>query len=137
MKQLFSANAIVFSKRLKKNFDPENMKKPHSNVAHNRPPTFFNVLAWLPKQPRNRNPVPRKAPYCRTGNLDWKSNFILESFIFIDFFFIPFHFFTILGITILQCSIALEIQLPFNSAFRLTYASKVGWPMLWRITTIY
>ena len=26
--QLFSANAIVFSKRLKKNFDPENMKKP-------------------------------------------------------------------------------------------------------------
>ena len=100
------------------------MKKPHSNVAHNRPPTFFNVLAWLPKQPRNRNPVPRKAPYCRTGNLDWKSNFILESFIFIDFFFIPFHFFTILGITILQCSIAHEIQLPFNSAFRLTYASK-------------
>ena len=36
----------------------------------------------------------------------------------------PFHFFTILGITILQCSIAHEIQLPFNSAFRLTYASK-------------
>ena len=49
---------------------------------------------------------------------------ILESFIFIDFFFMPFHFFTILGITILQCSIAHEIQLPFNSAFRLTYASK-------------
>ena len=48
---------------------------------------------------------------------------ILESFIFIDFF-MPFHFFTILGITILQCSIAHEIQLPFNSAFRLTYASK-------------
>ena len=35
-----------------------------------------------------------------------------------------FFFFTILGITILQCSIAHEIQLPFNSAFRLTYASK-------------
>ena len=49
---------------------------------------------------------------------------ILESFIFIDFFYMPFHFFTILGITILQCSIAHEIQLPFNSAFRLTYASK-------------
>ena len=40
------------------------------------------------------------------------------------FFYMPFHFFTILGITILQCSIAHEIQLPFNSAFRLTYASK-------------
>ena len=34
------------------------------------------------------------------------------------------HFLSILGITILQCSIAHEILLPFNSAFRLTCASK-------------
>ena len=40
--QLFSADAIVFSKKkIKKNFDPENMKKLPSKVAHNRPPTFF------------------------------------------------------------------------------------------------
>ena len=33
--QIFSADAIVFSK--KKRFDPEKMKKPH----HNRPQYFF------------------------------------------------------------------------------------------------
>ena len=44
--QLFSADAI---------FDPENMKKPPSKVAHNRPPTFFHLLARMPKWPRNRN----------------------------------------------------------------------------------
>ena len=40
--------------------------------------------------------------------------------------FFSCHFISLqsLGITILQCSIAHEIQLPFNSAFRLTYASK-------------
>ena len=41
--QLFSADAIVFSKKLKKKFDPKNMKKLPSKVAHNRPPTFFYV----------------------------------------------------------------------------------------------
>ena len=54
--QLFSAVAIVFSK---KKFDPENMKKTPSKVAHNRPPTFF--LCTGPKRPKNRNPVPPKA----------------------------------------------------------------------------
>ena len=34
--QLFSANALVFSKK-KNLFDPENMKKTLSKVAHNRP----------------------------------------------------------------------------------------------------
>ena len=34
-------------------------------------PQFFYVLARLPKQPRHRNPVPPKAPQCRTGYLDW------------------------------------------------------------------
>ena len=60
--QLFSLDAIGFTKKLKKKFDPENMKKMPSKVAHNWPPTFFYVLARLPKQPRNRNPVPPKAP---------------------------------------------------------------------------
>ena len=39
--QLLSANAIVFSKKNPKNFDPENMKKPPSKVTHNRPPPSF------------------------------------------------------------------------------------------------
>jgi len=56
--QLLSADAIVFKK---KKFDPENMKKLPSKVAHNRPQLFFYVLARLPKRPRNRNPVPPKA----------------------------------------------------------------------------
>ena len=38
--QIFSADTIVFKKK-KKLFDPENMKKLPSKVAHNRPPTFF------------------------------------------------------------------------------------------------
>ena len=57
--QLFSADAIVFSK---KKIFPENMKKLASTVAHNRPPNFFYALARLPKRPRNRNPVLPKAP---------------------------------------------------------------------------
>ena len=41
--QLFSADARMFSKKLKKKkFDTENMKKPPSKVAHNQPPTFFS-----------------------------------------------------------------------------------------------
>ena len=43
--QLFSADAIVFSKKkIKKNFDPEKVKKLVSKVAHNRPrPSYFTV----------------------------------------------------------------------------------------------
>ena len=48
-------------------FDPKNMKKTPSKVAHNWPPTFFYVLARLPKRPKNRNPVPPKAPLMQ----DW------------------------------------------------------------------
>jgi hypothetical protein len=59
--QHFSADAIVFSRKLKKKFDPENMKKPPSKVVYNRPTTFFNLLARLPKQPKNTNSVPPKA----------------------------------------------------------------------------
>ena len=41
--QLFSADAIVFSKNLKNIFfDPENMKKPPSKVAHNWPQFLFH-----------------------------------------------------------------------------------------------
>ena len=37
--QLFSADTIVFSKKKIKFFDPENLKKLPSKVAHKRPPT--------------------------------------------------------------------------------------------------
>ena len=61
--QLFSADDIEFFKIIKKKkIDPENMKKPPSKVAHNRPQLFFYVLARLPKRPRNRNSIPPKAP---------------------------------------------------------------------------
>ena len=43
--QLFIAEAIVFLKNNKKKFDPENMKKAPSKVAHNRPLTFF-FMYW-------------------------------------------------------------------------------------------
>ena len=59
--QFFSADAKVFVKKFKKKIGHENMKKVHLKVAHNRPPTFFYLLAWLPKRPGNRNPVPPKA----------------------------------------------------------------------------
>jgi hypothetical protein len=39
--QLFSADATRFQKKIKLFFDPENMKKLLSKVAHNRPPIFF------------------------------------------------------------------------------------------------
>ena len=61
--QVFSADAIMFSKKIQKNFDPENMKNknPPSKVAYNRPATF-SVLARLPKRLKNKNPVPPEAP---------------------------------------------------------------------------
>ena len=42
--QLFSANAKMFLKSFKILFAPENMKKPPSKVAYNRPRPFFSVL---------------------------------------------------------------------------------------------
>ena len=42
--QLFSADAMCFQKKIKKNFDPEKVKKQASKVAHNRPkPSYFTV----------------------------------------------------------------------------------------------
>ena len=32
----------------------------------------FSVLAWLPKWPKNRNPEPPKAPWCKISHLDWR-----------------------------------------------------------------
>ena len=37
--------------KLKKKFDPENMKKPPSKVANNRPPTFFMYWPSCPNSP--------------------------------------------------------------------------------------
>ena len=53
--QLFSADAIVFSKKLKKNFfDPEKVKKWASKVAHNRPRPFYFTVQPRP-QPTAQN----------------------------------------------------------------------------------
>ena len=42
--QLFSADAMVFSKKKKKIFDPEKVNKRASKVAHNLPgPFYFTV----------------------------------------------------------------------------------------------
>jgi hypothetical protein len=47
--QLFSADATIFKKKIKKSFAPENMKKTNSKVVHNRPQFFFSVLPTSPK----------------------------------------------------------------------------------------
>ena len=49
--QRFSANAIVFSKKFKKFFDPEKVKKLASKVAHNGPRPFYSTVQPRP-QPR-------------------------------------------------------------------------------------
>ena len=46
-------------------------KMAHKNCSWSAPNFFFSVLARLPKRPKNRNPVPPNAPYCRNGYLDW------------------------------------------------------------------
>ena len=60
--QLISADTIVFLKNIYIFFDTKNMKKNTHKLAHNWPPTFFYALTRLPKWPRNKNPVPPKAP---------------------------------------------------------------------------
>ena len=53
--QLFSVDAIVFSKKkFKIFFDPKNMKKPPSKVAHNRPRPFYFTVQPRP-QPTAQN----------------------------------------------------------------------------------
>ena len=58
--QLFSADACVFKKKFKNVFDPENMKKLPSNVAHNRPPTFFMHWPSCPNGPETEIPYHQK-----------------------------------------------------------------------------
>ena len=60
--QLFSTDNIVFSKKnSKKNFDPENMKKPPSKVAHNGPLTFiFMYWPGCPNSPESEIPYHQK-----------------------------------------------------------------------------
>ena len=59
--QLFSADAIVFSKKNIYIFDPENMKKPPSKVAHNRPTTFFMYWPSCPNRPETEIPYHQKS----------------------------------------------------------------------------
>ena len=48
--ELFSADATIFEKKGKK-IVPENMKKPPSKVAHNRPRTFLFSM-YMPSCPK-------------------------------------------------------------------------------------
>ena len=59
--QLFSLDAIGFTKKFKNKIDPENMKQMPSKVAHNWPPTFFLCTGPAAQTAQNRNPVPPKA----------------------------------------------------------------------------
>ena len=49
--QLFSADAIVFSKQISSFFDHEKVKKRASKVAHNRPDPFFFTVQPRPHSP--------------------------------------------------------------------------------------
>ena len=53
-------DAIVFSKKFKILYDPENMKKPTSKVAHNQPPTFFMYWPGCPNGPETEIPYHQK-----------------------------------------------------------------------------
>ena len=50
--QLFSADATIVPKKIKFIFAHENMKKPPSKVAHNRPQFFFQYWPGCQNQPR-------------------------------------------------------------------------------------
>ena len=59
--QLSSADTTIFLKK-KIFFAPENMKNPPSKLAHNRPRIIFFSTGPAAERPKNRNPVPPKAP---------------------------------------------------------------------------
>ena len=65
--QLFSADAIVFSKKIKKQFDPENMKKSSSKVAHNRHPSFFLCTGLAAQTAQKQKSRTTKSPLMQ----DW------------------------------------------------------------------
>jgi hypothetical protein len=62
--QLFSEDAMVFSKKFNKNNLTLKQEKMSSKVASN----FFFGTGLLPKRPKNRNPVPLKAPNAELGS---------------------------------------------------------------------
>ena len=53
---------MLSKKNLKHFFDPENIKQQLQKLLTIGSQLFLYLLAWLPKQPRNRNPLPPKAP---------------------------------------------------------------------------
>ena len=55
--QLFSADVIVFSIFFFFFFDPYNLKKPPSKVAHNWPPTYFLALPTGPNPAQISTPT--------------------------------------------------------------------------------
>ena len=55
--QLFSADAMVFSKNFRFFFDPEKVKKRASKAAHNRPRPFYFTAQPRP-QPTAHSPQP-------------------------------------------------------------------------------
>ena len=65
--QLFSADAIVFSKLFLIFFDLENMKKPPSKVAHNQPPTFFLCTGPAAQTAQKQKSLTTKSPLMQ----DW------------------------------------------------------------------
>ena len=52
---------IIYSVLKKKKIDLENMKKTALKSCSESASNFFYVVSWLPKRPRNRNPVSPRA----------------------------------------------------------------------------
>ena len=70
--QLFSADAIVFSKKFViLFFDPENMKKKPSKFAHNQPQTFFMYWPGCSNGPQTEILYLQKPLNAGLGYLDW------------------------------------------------------------------
>ena len=65
--QLFNADPIVFSKRKNIFFDPKNMKKLPSKVAHNPNPNFFMYWPGCPNGPETEIPYHQKPIFARLG----------------------------------------------------------------------
>ena len=64
--QIFSADAEVFSNKILNFFCPENMKKPPSKVAHNRP-QFFLCTGPAAQKAKKQNSRITKSPLMQ----DW------------------------------------------------------------------
>ena len=74
MMQHFSADAIeckIFWKKIVMKKRPQKLPMIHNWF-------FFTTVAWLPQRPKNKNLVLPKAPWCRTGYLDWGVSIICK-----------------------------------------------------------